>query len=205
MKTSVVVVATILLVSPFFAVTSAAQNNTQKSQYFMDVHRLEPGSVKYGDVAGAHEKDLMTQDKYGVQFITYWVDEPGGVVYCLSKAKDDADVEATHREAHGLIPAEIYEVAAGEEASYTGNGSLFLDIHDLGPGNVTSAAVAEAHLKDLKEQGSRNVNFINYWVDEKNGKVFCLAEAPDKDAVIATHKHAHGLVPVEVVLVKQGQ
>jgi hypothetical protein len=205
MKTSVVVVATILLITLGLPVTTSGQKNAEKTRYFLDVHKLEPGSVKYADVAGAHEKDLMTQDKYGVQFITYWVDEAGGNVYCLSKAEDYEDVTATHREAHGLIPAEIYEVVAGEEANYTGNGSLYLDIHDLGPGNVTSAAVAEAHVKDLKEQGSRKVNFINYWVDEKNGKVFCLAEAPSKDAVIATHKHAHGLVPVEVFLVKQGQ
>lgn len=205
MKTSVVVVATFLLCCPFLPNQAAAQKEAQKTRYFLDVHKLEPGSVKYADVAGAHEKDLMTQDKYGVSFITYWVDEAGGNVYCLSKADNYEDVRSTHREAHGLIPAEIYEVVAGEQASYTGNGSLFLDIHELGPGNVTSDAVEDAHMKDLKEQGSRKVNFINYWVDEKNGKVFCLAEAPSKEAVIATHKTAHGLVPVEVILVKQGQ
>jgi len=62
-----------------------------------------------------------------------------------------------------------------------------------------------AHIKDLEVQGERNVNFINYWVDEQNGKVYCLSEAPDRDAVIATHTEAHGLVPAEVLQVKQGQ
>jgi hypothetical protein len=42
-------------------------------------------------------------------------------------------------------------------------------------------------------------------VDEKRGVVVCLSEAPDPSAVINTHKEAHGLVPVKVELVQQGQ
>lgn len=184
----------------------AAQSKAgEKGRYYIDVHKLEPGSVGYLDVAAAHEKDLEVQGKHGVSFISYWLDEEGGHIYCLSHAADASHVESTHAEAHGLIPDEIYEVIAGEQAQYTGNGTLFLDIHDLGPGNVTAAAVEEAHQKDLAIEGQYKVNFINYWVDEKNGKVFCLSEAPDKEAVIATHTHAHGLVPVKVMEVKQGQ
>ncbi|RRB18390.1 DUF4242 domain-containing protein [Larkinella knui] len=82
---------------------------------------------------------------------------------------------------------------------------MFLDIHQLGPGNVTAKAVAEAHAKDLAAQGKYGVNFINYWVDEKSGVVMCLSEAKDAKSVIDTHKEAHGLIPVEVHPVKQGQ
>lgn len=71
--------------------------------------------------------------------------------------------------------------------------------------NVTAAAVAEAHLKDLEKEGAHHVNFINYWVDEKNGKVFCLSEAPNKEAVISTHQEAHGLLPTQILNVSQGQ
>ena len=53
--------------------------------------------------------------------------------------------------------------------------------------------------------GKYGVNLINYWVDEKNGTVMCLAQAPDSAALIKTHKEAHGLIPVSVMLVKQGQ
>jgi len=49
------------------------------------------------------------------------------------------------------------------------------------------------------------VNFINYWVDEKAGVVMCLSEAADSNAIIATHKEAHGLIPVEILRVKQGE
>jgi hypothetical protein len=33
----------------------------------------------------------------------------------------------------------------------------------------------------------------------------CLAQAPNADSVINTHKEAHGLLPVKVDKVKQGQ
>ena len=70
---------------------------------------------------------------------------------------------------------------------------------------MTAKAVAEAHQKDLAVQKKYGVNLINYWVDEKNGIVMCLAQAPDSAALINTHKEAHGLIPVSVTLVKQGQ
>ena len=40
---------------------------------YMDEHDL-PG-VKAGDVVGAHEADVKVQDKYGVTYKHYWVDE----------------------------------------------------------------------------------------------------------------------------------
>jgi hypothetical protein len=80
------------------------------------VHDLEPGKVTFEDVDDAHKKDLATQDKYGVKFHKFWVDEQKGKVYCLSQAKDAEAVKATHSEAHGLIPATVYQVSGGDEA-----------------------------------------------------------------------------------------
>jgi hypothetical protein len=75
---------------------------------------------------------------------------------------------------------------------------LYLDVHELGPGKVDAAAVAEAHKKDLAAQGRHGVRFHAYWVDEKQGRVYCLAEAPSAEAAIAVHKEAHGLLPSRV-------
>jgi hypothetical protein len=183
----------------------SAQKSSKEQQYFIDVHKMEPGGFTYADVAGAHQQDLNKEGKRNVSFITYWVDTDKGLVYCLSKADKASDVYDTHKEAHGLLPAEIYPVVEGKASNYTGNGKLYLDIHELGAGNVTAAAVAEAHMKDLATEGQYHVNFINYWVDEKNGRVFCLSEAPSPDAVVNTHKNAHGLIPAEVLEVTQGQ
>ena len=57
----------------------------------------------------------------------------------------------------------------------------------------------------LLKQEKYGVNFINYWVDEKRGTVLCLSQASDASKVIQTHKEAHGLIPVSVTSVKQGQ
>jgi len=68
------------------------------------------GGVSAADVAKAHEADLATQGKYGVTYKKYWVDEKAGKIFCLVDAPD-ADAAATvHREAHGLVADEIYEV-----------------------------------------------------------------------------------------------
>jgi len=176
----------------------------KEKHLYMDVHNLEPGGVTLEDVKGAHQKDLDTQGKYGVSFIRYWVDENQGKVYCLAESPDSVSIYNTHKEAHGLTPNLVHLVSDGLEADKTSKGNLFFDIHYLGAGNVTAKAVEEAHTKDLAVQGKYDVNFLNYWVDEKNGVVMCVAEAPDSGAIVKTHTEAHGLVPDEVHQVKQG-
>jgi Nickel responsive protein SCO4226-like len=66
-------------------------------------------------------------------------------------------------------------------------------------------AVAQAHHADLKTQGKHNVKYLRYWVDEETGKVFCLIEAPSKEAAVAVHREAHGLVADRIVEVREGQ
>jgi hypothetical protein len=188
------------------ATTTTPTADTSVAQsYFIDVHDLEPGKVSFKDVEGAHQKDLATQDKYGVKFLKFWVDEKKGKVYCLSQAKNEASVTNTHKEAHGLIPSNLYQVSSGTEVIATGNKQFFIDVHEMGPGKVTAKDVADAHTKDLAVQDKYGVNFTNYWVDEKKGVIMCMSEAPDSNAVKKAHKEAHGLLPVYVVKVKQGE
>jgi hypothetical protein len=79
---------------------------------YMDVHNME-GGVSAGDVAGAHQKDVETQDQYGVNYKKYWVDESKGKIFCLVEAPDAETAARVHREAHGLVADEIYEVQEG--------------------------------------------------------------------------------------------
>jgi hypothetical protein len=72
---------------------------------------------------------------------------------------------------------------------------LYMDIHNLGDG-LTVEAVEGAHAKDLETQAKYGVKYLKYWFDES--KVFCLVEAPSKEATIAVHREAHGLVADEV-------
>ena len=80
---------------------------------YMDVHNSLPDGSTAADVAGAHAADLRVQDRYGVRYLNYWVDEEGGKVFCLIEAPDAGSAHAVHREAHGLVADEIYPVVQG--------------------------------------------------------------------------------------------
>ena len=80
---------------------------------------------------------------------------------------------------------------------------LYMDVHTL-DGPVTVDDVAKAHLADLQTQGDYDVRYLRYWVDEKAGKIFCLAEAPSANAASTVHREAHGLVADEVYQVQEG-
>jgi AraC-like DNA-binding protein len=72
-----------------------------------------------------------------------------------------------------------------------------MDLHII-PG-VTAKDVAEAHCEDIKIQGKYNCKCMTYWIDEKRDSVFCLIEAPNKEAIRNLHDGAHGLIPHEII------
>lgn len=80
---------------------------------------------------------------------------------------------------------------------------LFMDIHKNVEG-LTAEAAAEAHVKDLEVQGKYGVKYLHYWLNEAEGTVFCLCEAPSKEAAEAVHREAHGGVADEIIEVKEG-
>ncbi len=79
---------------------------------YMDVHNME-GGVSAKDVADAHMKDLEKQAEHGVNYKQYWVDEQSGKIFCLVEAPNAEAANTVHREAHGLVADEIYEVEEG--------------------------------------------------------------------------------------------
>jgi hypothetical protein len=80
---------------------------------YMDVHDILPDGMTAVDVAGAHAADLRVQERFGVRYLSYWVDEQGGKVFCLIDAPNADAAHAVHREAHGLVADEIYPVVQG--------------------------------------------------------------------------------------------
>jgi len=80
---------------------------------------------------------------------------------------------------------------------------LFMDVHTI-DGGVALDDVAKAHVADLQTQGRYDVKYLRYWVDQSEGKVFCLVDAPSSDAAAAVHKEAHGLVADEIYAVQEG-
>src|SRR5215831_9790775 len=76
---------------------------------YMDIHNLDDGTTPE-DVAKAHAKDMEVQEKYGVKYSKYWVNESGKKVFCLAHAPNAEAAEQVHREAHGMMPEKIIEV-----------------------------------------------------------------------------------------------
>ncbi len=77
---------------------------------YMDVHNLG-GAVTIADVAKAHEADLATQVEHGVSYKKYWVSEEAGKIFCLVQAPTAEAANTVHRDAHGLVADEIFEVS----------------------------------------------------------------------------------------------
>jgi len=80
---------------------------------FMDIHETMPDGAGLADVAGAHAADVKTQDKYGVKYLKYWVDEDSRKIFCLVEAPDAETAHKVHKEAHGLVADKIYQVSEG--------------------------------------------------------------------------------------------
>lgn len=78
---------------------------------FMDVHKMD--AIDPDALAGAHERDLEVQGKYGANYLRYWFSANPGRVFCLVDAPSAEAAEAVHREAHGLVADEIIEVNEG--------------------------------------------------------------------------------------------
>ena len=78
---------------------------------------------------------------------------------------------------------------------------IYMDVH-LVPG-VKAGDVAKAHTKDLLRQEEYGCKAMTYWVDEERESIFCLIEAPDKEAVKEMHRSAHGLIPHKIIEVER--
>jgi AraC-like DNA-binding protein len=74
---------------------------------------------------------------------------------------------------------------------------IYMDVHIV-PG-VTAKAVSHAHSLDMAIQAEHACKCMTYWVDESRESVFCLIEAPSKEAVVEMHNKAHGLIPHKII------
>ena len=115
---------------------------TQIMPIYMDIHQV-PG-IEAMDAAKAHQMDMQIQHQYHCKCMTYWIDEPRGVVFCLIEGPDKAIVEEMHKNSHGLIPNKIIEVSDELVESFLGR------IHDPG-----DAVVSDNGLKVFSDSAFR--------------------------------------------------
>jgi class 3 adenylate cyclase len=74
---------------------------------------------------------------------------------------------------------------------------MYMDIHEV-PG-ATAEAVAAAHVADLAVQSKYGVEYHKYWLNEGQGKIFCLCTAPNSEAAARVHREAHGLMAQKII------
>lgn len=77
-----------------------------------------------------------------------------------------------------------------------------MDVHK-GP-DITLEEVRKAHLADLEVQSKYGVRYVQYWVNDTAGMVFCLMEGPDKESCAKVHQEAHGNIACNIIQVEKG-
>ncbi|MEO8456731.1 MAG: nickel-binding protein [Chloroflexota bacterium] len=77
---------------------------------------------------------------------------------------------------------------------------MYMDRHE-GAG-LLPENVYDAHLLDLKVQEKYHTRYLTYWLDQERGHIFCLVDAPNREAAEAVHAEAHGLVANEIIEVQ---
>jgi class 3 adenylate cyclase len=115
----------------------------------MDIHEL--GDVTAEDVAKAHVADLEAQEKYGVNYLKYWVNENCGKVFCLVEAPNAEAAHSCHREAHGLVARKIIEIQPELADGFLGDVQT----------NPAGAALLPGGGADARDPGIRTVLFTD--------------------------------------------
>ncbi|MEX0663553.1 MAG: nickel-binding protein [Acidimicrobiia bacterium] len=101
--------------------------------YFMDRHDNVEGTPD--EVAEAHAQDLAVQEKYGVNYLSYWFDPADRAVFCFVEAPNQESAETVHREAHGLVANRIIPVEGQTVNAFLGRPPD----HPAGEGSTASA------------------------------------------------------------------
>jgi class 3 adenylate cyclase len=100
------------------SVTQVDSGETRPVPLFMDRHDL-PGTTSE-QVAQAHVLDVAASARHGVQFLSYWFDSDNGAAFCLARAPSPEEMQAVHRESHGLVSNEIIRVAEANVLKFLG-------------------------------------------------------------------------------------
>ena len=90
---------------------------------YLDIHDLH-GPANIDDLAKAHAADLEVQEKYGVNYLKYWVNKGRGKVFCLVDAPNAEAANQVHKEAHGLVAEKIIEVEPEVADGFLGGGEI---------------------------------------------------------------------------------
>jgi len=80
--------------------------------------------------------------------------------------------------------------------------AVYMDVH-IDANGFDAEAVARSHLGTLELQARYGVTYLRSWYHESTGRVFCLVEAPGKAEASEVHRAVHGLLPDEIIELRQ--
>lgn len=75
---------------------------------------------------------------------------------------------------------------------------LYMDLHK-GLKGINREEVEHLHLLDVQVQDKYDVKYHKFYINVEEGTIFCLVEAPNKEACTACHHEAHGELPCEII------
>ena len=116
---------------------------------YMDIHEIS-GGVSAEDVAKAHAEDAKIEDKYGVHYHKYWVNEKAGKIFCLCHAPNAEAAIQVHREAHGLVADKVIEIQPELAEGFLGG----VEVNEAGAALVPGAT-------NERDPGIRTVLFTD--------------------------------------------
>jgi len=116
---------------------------------YIDIHEIQ--GVTADGVAKAHAADLEVQQKYGVDYRKYWVNESCGKVFCLVHAPTAEAAIQVHREAHGLVATNIIEVQPEVAELFLGSAET----------NASGAVLVPGGAAEARDPGIRTVLFTD--------------------------------------------
>ena len=79
---------------------------------YMDIHTVRGGATAH-DVAKAHAADLREHGAQDVRYLRYWVSQAHSKVFWLVDAPSAEAAITVHRQAHGPVADDVFEVQEG--------------------------------------------------------------------------------------------
>lgn len=80
---------------------------------------------------------------------------------------------------------------------------LFIDLHI--DHNLTLDVVKQCHVADKAIQEKYGVKYLQILLNQPQGYLFCLAEAPDKESCARVHQEAHGNIACNILEITESE
>lgn len=141
---------------------------------YMDFHKIE--NITIDGVLTAHMADESIQEKYGVKYHQFWINQKEGTVFCLVEGPDAKTCELVHQLAHGNLACAMTEVEASNFKLFMGDkfvveqGLTRLEDGEVDDGYRCVLVASIRGITSAKNPGDFQRLQIPIWAKEKVAK-----------------------------------